>query len=116
MFHRAKIFSPCLIFFDQVDPLITKRAKEGDWVLERLLNQVNEAALAAKNERKFVLDLSTIHRRHFDVAFQRISPSVSQKMNSASTWRPLSSVFFHFYSCEYEVCIVFQEIHLRFFI
>ncbi|XP_047308200.1 cell division control protein 48 homolog C-like [Impatiens glandulifera] len=40
---------------------------------------VNQAAMAAKDERKVVLDLSTIHRRHFDIAFQRTSPSVSRK-------------------------------------
>ncbi|XP_047320261.1 cell division control protein 48 homolog C-like [Impatiens glandulifera] len=40
---------------------------------------VNEAAMAAKNERKVVFNLSTIHRRHFDIAFQKIFPFVSQK-------------------------------------
>ncbi|XP_047308760.1 cell division control protein 48 homolog C [Impatiens glandulifera] len=168
IFRRARTCSPCIIFFDEVDALTTKRGNEGGWVVERLLNQllieldgaddrsgvfviaatnrpevvdaaflrpgrlgkhlhvglptpedrglilkalarkkpidpsvdllevgkdkacdnysgadlralVNEAAMAAKDEKKVDLDLSTIHKRHFDIAFQKISPSVSRK-------------------------------------
>ncbi|KAK8519791.1 hypothetical protein V6N13_031723 [Hibiscus sabdariffa] len=40
MFSRARTCSPCILFFDEVDALTTKRGKEGGWVVERLLNQL----------------------------------------------------------------------------
>ncbi|GAB2277713.1 hypothetical protein Dimus_012416 [Dionaea muscipula] len=41
IFSRARTCSPCILFFDEVDALTTKRGKEGGWVVERLLNQVH---------------------------------------------------------------------------
>ncbi|KAJ0975301.1 hypothetical protein J5N97_017266 [Dioscorea zingiberensis] len=40
LFSRARACSPCILFFDEVDALTTKRGKEGGWVVERLLNQL----------------------------------------------------------------------------
>ncbi|KAI9110626.1 hypothetical protein K1719_018492 [Acacia pycnantha] len=40
MFSRARTCSPCILFFDKVDALTTKRGKEGGWIVERLLNQL----------------------------------------------------------------------------
>ncbi|KAM3196660.1 hypothetical protein ACQJBY_072390 [Aegilops geniculata] len=40
IFTRARINSPCILFFDEIDALTTKRGKEGGWVVERLLNQL----------------------------------------------------------------------------
>ncbi|KAF7825176.1 cell division control protein 48-like protein C [Senna tora] len=40
LFSRARTCSPCILFFDEVDALTTKRGKEGGWVVERLLNQL----------------------------------------------------------------------------
>ncbi|KAF5444085.1 hypothetical protein F2P56_036589 [Juglans regia] len=40
LFSRARTCSPCVLFFDEVDALTTKRGKEGGWVVERLLNQL----------------------------------------------------------------------------
>ncbi|ONM59483.1 cell division control protein 48 homolog C [Zea mays] len=40
IFNRARINAPCIVFFDEVDSLTTKRGKEGGWVVERLLNQL----------------------------------------------------------------------------
>ncbi|XP_072968937.1 cell division control protein 48 homolog C-like [Typha angustifolia] len=40
IFTRARTNSPCVLFFDEVDALTTKRGKEGGWVVERLLNQL----------------------------------------------------------------------------
>ncbi|KAF8772802.1 hypothetical protein HU200_005393 [Digitaria exilis] len=41
IFSPARTNSACIIFFDEVDALATKRGKEGGgWVVERLLNQL----------------------------------------------------------------------------
>ncbi|TVU12995.1 hypothetical protein EJB05_46663 [Eragrostis curvula] len=40
IFTRARTNAPCILFFDEVDALTTKRGKEGGWVVERLLNQL----------------------------------------------------------------------------
>ncbi|KAK4255891.1 hypothetical protein QN277_008827 [Acacia crassicarpa] len=40
LFSRARTCSPCILFFDEVDALTTKRGKEGGWIVERLLNQL----------------------------------------------------------------------------
>ncbi|KAL6216830.1 hypothetical protein ACLB2K_010048 [Fragaria x ananassa] len=40
LFTRARTCSPCILFFDEVDALTTRRGKEGGWVVERLLNQL----------------------------------------------------------------------------
>ncbi|KAK0598534.1 hypothetical protein LWI29_035671 [Acer saccharum] len=40
LFSCARTCSPCILFFDEVDALTTKRGKEGGWVVERLLNQL----------------------------------------------------------------------------
>ncbi|XP_062227844.1 cell division control protein 48 homolog C [Phragmites australis] len=40
IFTRARTNSPCILFFDEIDALTTKRGKEGGWVVERLLNQL----------------------------------------------------------------------------
>ncbi|XP_020112827.1 LOW QUALITY PROTEIN: cell division control protein 48 homolog C [Ananas comosus] len=40
IFTRARTNSPCILFFDEVDALTTRRDKEGGWVVERLLNQL----------------------------------------------------------------------------
>uniref|UniRef100_A0A803P2D7 AAA+ ATPase domain-containing protein n=1 Tax=Cannabis sativa TaxID=3483 RepID=A0A803P2D7_CANSA len=36
----ARMCSPCILFFDEVDALTKERGKEGSWVTERLLNQL----------------------------------------------------------------------------
>ncbi|CAN4091268.1 unnamed protein product [Withania somnifera] len=40
LFTRARTCAPCILFFDEVDALTTKRGKDGGWVVERLLNQL----------------------------------------------------------------------------
>ncbi|PON34338.1 Spastin [Parasponia andersonii] len=40
LFTRARTCAPCILFFDEVDALTTKRGKEGGWIVERLLNQL----------------------------------------------------------------------------
>lgn len=40
IFTRARTCSPCILFFDEVDALTTKRGQDGGWVVERLLNQL----------------------------------------------------------------------------
>ncbi|KAF3793025.1 Cell division control 48-like protein C [Nymphaea thermarum] len=40
IFRRARTCAPCILFFDEVDALATKRGKDGGWVVERLINQL----------------------------------------------------------------------------
>ncbi|MCL7035933.1 hypothetical protein MKW94_030457, partial [Papaver nudicaule] len=40
IFSRARTCSPCILFFDEVDALTTRRGKDGGWVVERLLTQL----------------------------------------------------------------------------
>ncbi|KAI7980082.1 hypothetical protein LOK49_Contig202G00013 [Camellia lanceoleosa] len=110
IFSRARACAPCILFFDEVDALTTKRGKEGGWVVERLLNQLlieldgadqrrgvymNEAAMAALEEKLTAQSSSdadhpislTIKKTHFEQALKKISPSVSDKMPSfISSW------------------------------
>lgn len=40
LFARARISSPCLIFFDEIDGLCPKRSSDGNQVIERVVNQL----------------------------------------------------------------------------
>ncbi|KAL5732167.1 hypothetical protein ACHQM5_004816 [Ranunculus cassubicifolius] len=40
IFRRARTCAPCILFFDEVDALTTRRGSDGSWVIERLLNQL----------------------------------------------------------------------------
>lgn len=40
LFERARLSSPCLIFFDEIDGLCPKRTNEGNQVIERVVNQL----------------------------------------------------------------------------
>ncbi|MED6216933.1 hypothetical protein PIB30_012661 [Stylosanthes scabra] len=40
LFSRARACSPCIVFFDEVDALSTKRDSEGGSVVERVVNQL----------------------------------------------------------------------------
>uniref|UniRef100_A0ACD5YYG8 Uncharacterized protein n=1 Tax=Avena sativa TaxID=4498 RepID=A0ACD5YYG8_AVESA len=56
IFSRARMNSPCIIFFDEVDALTTKRGKEGAWVVERIVNTLlNELDGAGQRQGVFVI-------------------------------------------------------------
>ena len=40
LFARARVSSPCLIFFDEIDGLCPKRGTDGNQVIERVVNQL----------------------------------------------------------------------------
>ncbi|KAM0062758.1 putative AAA+ ATPase domain, ATPase, AAA-type, core, AAA ATPase, AAA+ lid domain-containing protein [Helianthus debilis subsp. tardiflorus] len=40
IFSRARTCSPCILFFDEIDAMTTKRGKEGGLVVDRLLTQL----------------------------------------------------------------------------
>ncbi|XP_021994983.2 cell division control protein 48 homolog C [Helianthus annuus] len=40
IFSRARTCSPCILFFDEIDAITTKRGKEGGLVVDRLLTQL----------------------------------------------------------------------------
>ncbi|KAI3764652.1 hypothetical protein L2E82_14663 [Cichorium intybus] len=61
IFSRARTCSPCILFFDEVDALTTKRGKEGGWVVERLLNQLL-VELDGADQRKGVYIIGATNR------------------------------------------------------
>lgn len=61
LFSRARTCSPCILFFDEVDALTTKRGKEGGWVVERLLNQLL-IELDGADKRKGVFVIGATNR------------------------------------------------------
>ncbi|KAF8779103.1 hypothetical protein HU200_003072 [Digitaria exilis] len=61
IFNRARTNAPCIVFFDEVDALATKRGKEGGWVVERLLNQLL-VELDGAGQRKGVYVIGATNR------------------------------------------------------
>ncbi|OIT02871.1 cell division control protein 48 -like c [Nicotiana attenuata] len=61
LFTRARTCAPCILFFDEVDALTTKRGKEGGWVVERLLNQLL-IELDGADQRKGVYVIGATNR------------------------------------------------------
>ncbi|KAJ7968070.1 cell division control protein 48-like C [Quillaja saponaria] len=61
LFSRARTCSPCILFFDEVDALTTKRGKEGGWVVERLLNQLL-IELSGAEQRRGVFVIGATNR------------------------------------------------------
>uniref|UniRef100_N1QS03 Cell division control 48-C-like protein n=1 Tax=Aegilops tauschii TaxID=37682 RepID=N1QS03_AEGTA len=62
IFTRARINSPCILFFDEIDALTTKRGKEGGWVVERLLNQLLVELDGADQRHGVYIDALTTKR------------------------------------------------------
>ncbi|XP_047254254.1 ATP-dependent zinc metalloprotease FtsH 2 [Capsicum annuum] len=62
LFTGARTCAPCILFFDEMDALTTKRGKEGGWVVERLLNQLL-IELDGADQRKGVYVIGAINRR-----------------------------------------------------
>ncbi|KAL7239372.1 hypothetical protein ACSBR2_005307 [Camellia fascicularis] len=61
IFSRARTCAPCILLFDEVDALTTKRGKEGGWVVERLLNQLL-IQLDGADQRRGVYVISATNR------------------------------------------------------
>ncbi|KAK0596724.1 hypothetical protein LWI29_018437 [Acer saccharum] len=55
LFSRTRTCSPCILFFDEVDALTTKRGKEGGWVVERLNQLLIELDGADQRRGVFVI-------------------------------------------------------------
>uniref|UniRef100_A0A8R7TD32 AAA+ ATPase domain-containing protein n=1 Tax=Triticum urartu TaxID=4572 RepID=A0A8R7TD32_TRIUA len=55
MFARARTNSPCIIFFDEIDALTTKRGNEGAWVVERVVNQLLTELGSSSDQGVFVI-------------------------------------------------------------
>ncbi|XP_051147250.1 cell division control protein 48 homolog C-like [Andrographis paniculata] len=56
LFNRARACAPCIVFFDEVDALMTQRGHEGAWVVERVVNQVlSELDGAAERHGVYVI-------------------------------------------------------------
>ncbi|KAI9086025.1 hypothetical protein K1719_032102 [Acacia pycnantha] len=62
LFSRARTCSPCILFFDEVDALTTKRGKEGGWIVERLLNQLLVELDGGAEQRQGVFVIGATNR------------------------------------------------------
>ncbi|KAF6154819.1 hypothetical protein GIB67_032431 [Kingdonia uniflora] len=71
IFNKARTCAPCIIFFDEVDALTTKRGKEGGWVVERLLNQLLIELDGADSRRGVYVIGATNRREVMDPAILR---------------------------------------------
>ncbi|KAJ0873318.1 putative ATPase, AAA-type, core, P-loop containing nucleoside triphosphate hydrolase [Helianthus annuus] len=61
IFSRARTCSPCILFFDEIDAITTKRGKEGGLVVDRLLTQLL-TELDGGDQRKGVYVIAATNR------------------------------------------------------
>ncbi|MFS7983033.1 putative AAA+ ATPase domain, ATPase, AAA-type, core, AAA ATPase, AAA+ lid domain-containing protein [Helianthus anomalus] len=61
IFSRARTCSPCILFFDEIDAMTTKRGKEGGLVVDRLLTQLL-TELDGGDQRKGVYVIAATNR------------------------------------------------------
>ncbi|CAI9783723.1 unnamed protein product [Fraxinus pennsylvanica] len=61
IFNRARMCSPCILFFDEVDALTTRRGQEGGWVAGQVLNQLL-VELDGADQRKGVYVIGATNR------------------------------------------------------
>ncbi len=61
LFHRARMSSPCIIFFDELDALCPKRGSEQNSVTERVVNQLL-TELDGLEERRNVFVIAATNR------------------------------------------------------
>eukprot|EP01022_Parablepharisma_sp_SALTPOND_P024460 TRINITY_DN541_c0_g1_i1.p2 TRINITY_DN541_c0_g1~~TRINITY_DN541_c0_g1_i1.p2 ORF type:complete len:676 (-),score=85.29 TRINITY_DN541_c0_g1_i1:1184-3211(-) len=61
LFHRARMSSPCIIFFDELDALCPKRGSEANSVTERVVNQLL-TELDGLEERRNVFVIAATNR------------------------------------------------------
>lgn len=61
IFSRARTCSPCILFFDEVDALTTRRGEEGGWVVRQVLNQLL-IELDGADQRKGVYVIGATNR------------------------------------------------------
>ncbi|KAF5780060.1 putative AAA+ ATPase domain, ATPase, AAA-type, core [Helianthus annuus] len=61
IFSRARTCSPCILFFDEIDAMTTKRGKEGGLVVDRLLTQLL-TELDGDDQRKGVYVIAATNR------------------------------------------------------
>ncbi|CAH2058899.1 unnamed protein product [Thlaspi arvense] len=71
LFSRARMCSPCIVFFDEVDALTTKRGEQGAWVVERPLNQLLVELSGGKKRDGVIVIAATNRPDMMDPAVQR---------------------------------------------
>ncbi|KAL9250666.1 Cell division control protein 48 homolog C-like protein [Drosera capensis] len=71
IFASARACSPCIIFFDEVDAIGSKRGKEGGWVVKSLLNQLLIELDGAEDRRGVYVIGATNRPQDMDPALLR---------------------------------------------
>jgi transitional endoplasmic reticulum ATPase len=92
IFERARQVAPCIIFFDEIDSLASKRGQEsGTKVTERVLNQMlaemdgledlNDVLVIAATNRPDMLDPAVLRPGRFDKILLVNAPNVKGREN-----------------------------------
>ncbi|CAH8262887.1 unnamed protein product [Arabidopsis lyrata] len=71
LFSRARRCSPCIVFFDEVDALTSKRGEQGAWVVERSLIQLLAELSGGKKRGGVIVIAATNRPDRMDPAVQR---------------------------------------------
>ncbi|TXG68472.1 hypothetical protein EZV62_003407 [Acer yangbiense] len=114
LFSLARTCSPCILFFDEVDALTTKRGKEGGWVVERLWNQLL-IELDGADQRRCVFVIGTTNRPDvMDRAVLRPGRFVAQmKACESLSGADLSALLCTLSPDDWEVAHLYLDVVLR---
>ncbi|KFK36644.1 hypothetical protein AALP_AA4G151500 [Arabis alpina] len=89
LFSRARMSSPCIVFFDEVDSLTTERGEQGAWVVQRPLTQLlvelsggeerNGVIVIAATNRPDMMDAASKRKGRFGKHFHVPLPNSAQR-------------------------------------
>ena len=90
VFQRAKLSSPCIIFFDEFDGLAPKRQDQGNQVMERVVNTLlveldgiekrNDIYVIAATNRIDILDEAMLRSGRFEKKLKVDLPTASERV------------------------------------
>ena len=95
LFERARLSSPCLIFFDEIDGLCPKRSTDGNQVIERVVNQLltelngigdtNQIYIIGATNRPDIIDKAILRPERLGVHLYVPLPSKNDRVKILET-------------------------------